>query len=77
MFAHREMQTAIKVIKEMVDEAGVAEWEWAPPTVNADIEKRVIELCKADIEKAYQIKDKIERQDTIAEIRDRVLEQID
>lgn len=76
MFAHREMQAAINVIKELANEVGVEGWEWTPPAVNADIEKRVTELCLADIEKAYQIKDKIERQEAIAEIRDRVLEQM-
>ncbi len=76
MFAHREMQTAIKAIKEMAVEAGTVNWEWAPPVVNTDVEKRVTDLCKADIEKAYQIKDKIERQDAINEIRERVIEQM-
>lgn len=76
MFAHKEMQTAINVIKEMVDEAGVVAGEWTPPAVNAVTEKRVIELCKSDLEKAYQIKDKIERQEAVSEIRDRVMEQM-
>ena len=47
-------------------------WDWEAPVVNADIEKRVTELAEADIDKAYQIKDKIERQEAIADIRDRV-----
>jgi polyribonucleotide nucleotidyltransferase len=76
MFAHREMQTVINVIKEMVAESGTVAGEWTPPTVDAVTEKRVMELCKADLEKAYQIKDKIERQETVSEIRDRVTEQM-
>ncbi len=76
MFAHREMQTVIKVIKEMETEAGVSTFEWTPPSAKAEVEKRVTELSKADIEKAYQIKDKIERQEAISEIRDRIIEQI-
>ncbi|TAK73130.1 MAG: polyribonucleotide nucleotidyltransferase [Gammaproteobacteria bacterium] len=76
MFAHREMQTVIKVIKEMVAESGVTTWGWSPPAINPDLEKRVIDLCKADIEKAYQIKDKQARQDTVAELRARVIDQI-
>ncbi|MBX3708427.1 MAG: polyribonucleotide nucleotidyltransferase [Gammaproteobacteria bacterium] len=76
VFAHREMQIAINAIKEMTTEAGVASSEWVPPTVNADIEKRVMELCKTDIENAYQIKDKIERQEAVSEIRDRLVEQM-
>jgi polyribonucleotide nucleotidyltransferase len=76
MFAHREMQTAIKVIKEMAAETGVVVGEWTPPAVDAAIEKRVTELCKADLEKAYQIKDKIERQEAVSDVRDRVTEQM-
>lgn len=77
MYAHREMQTVINTIKEMVTEAGgVDVWDWTPPTVKPEVEKRVTDLSKADIEKAYQIKDKIERQETVSEISDRVVEQI-
>jgi len=76
MFAHREMQTVIRAIKEMADEAGVEVADWTPPTVNAAIENRVMEICKADLEQAYQIKDKIERQEAVSELRDRVLEQM-
>jgi len=76
MFAHREMQTVINVIKEMTIEAGTAIFEWTSPTVNADVERRVTELCKTDIEKAYQIKDKMERQEAVSEIRDRIIEQM-
>lgn len=76
MYAHREMQVVIDQIKEMVTEAGVSSWEWNPPVVNAELEKRVIELSKTDIEKAYQIRDKVERQAAITELRDRILEQI-
>lgn len=76
MFAHREMQTAINVIKEMVDEAGVVGWEWSAPEINAEIAKRVTDLCKAEIEAAYQIKDKMERQEAVDDLRDRVIEQM-
>lgn len=77
MFAHREMQAVIKAIKEMVDAAGgVDVWEWTPPSVSPAIAAQVTQLCKAELEKAYLISDKIERQDTIAEIRDRMIDQI-
>jgi polyribonucleotide nucleotidyltransferase len=76
MFAHRELQVAINAIKEMVTETGVTVAEWQPPVVNEELEKRIIELCKTDIENAYQIKDKMDRQDTLAEIRERLIEQL-
>lgn len=76
MFAHREMQTAINVIKEMTAEAGTVKCEWTPPEINADIQKRVHELAKTEFEAAYQIKDKQERASTVEDIKDRVVEQI-
>jgi polyribonucleotide nucleotidyltransferase len=76
MFAHREMQTVINVIKEMVTESGVQEAEWEPATINAEVESRVTQLSKAEIEKAYLIKDKTERQTAISELRERIVDQI-
>jgi len=76
MFAHREMQTAITAIKEMAEEAGVMACEWVAPSVNVDIEQQVTRLSQADIEKAYQMRDKVERQESLSDIRDRVLEQM-
>jgi polyribonucleotide nucleotidyltransferase len=76
MFAHKEMQQVINIIKEMVTEAGTVTWDWTPPAVNAAIENRVVELCTTDIENAYQIKDKMERQQAINDARDRVIEQM-
>ncbi len=76
MFAHREMQTAIKAIIELAREAGKPAWDWEAPEMNAIVEKRVVELAEADLTTAYQIKDKQERQDAIADLRDRVMEQV-
>jgi polyribonucleotide nucleotidyltransferase len=76
MFAHREMQVVIKTIKEMVAEAEVGDSGWTAPSVDSARQKRVIEIAKDDIAKAYQVKDKQERMETIADIRDRILEQV-
>jgi polyribonucleotide nucleotidyltransferase len=74
MYAHQHMQTAIKAILELAEEAGKPAWDWEAPLVNAQVEKRVSELAEADVAKAYQIRDKQERQDAIADLRDHVLE---
>jgi len=76
MFGHREMQTVIKAIKELADEASKAAWEWEAPSMNLEVQKQVTELAKAEMIRAYQISDKQTRQDTIADIRDSVLEQV-
>lgn len=76
MFAHKEMQVAINAIKELVTEAGTPVWDWTAPTVNAELEQQVANLAKADLEKAYQVRDKQERSEAIDDVRDRVLDQI-
>ncbi len=76
MFAHREMQTAIQAIKELAREAGKPAWDWKPPALNSTIEKRTHELAEAELARAYQIADKMERQNTITEIRDNAIEKI-
>lgn len=76
MTAHREMQTAIHAIKELALEAGSTTWDWTPPSLNADIEKRVADLARSDIEQAYQVKDKLERQLALSTIKDEIIEQV-
>lgn len=76
MFAHKEMQTVIKAIKELASEAGKPAWDWQPPVVNPTIENKVASLAEAELTKAYQISDKMQRQDKVAEIREKVLEKI-
>lgn len=76
MFAHQQMQIAIQAIEDMVKEAGKPAWTWEAPTVNAELEKRLIELIGADVEKAYQVRNKSERQDALADARERVLDDL-
>ena len=76
VFAHREMQQVIQVIKEMVEESGVEVTEWNPSPTDLELESRIKQICEADIEKAYQIKDKLDRLDALGEIRDRLQDQL-
>lgn len=76
MFAHREMQAAIHAIKELADEAGKSAWDWQAPTLNERIEKSVSEFCEAELIRAYQIADKQQRQDAIAEIKEKAIEKV-
>lgn len=76
MFGHREMQAVIQAIKELASEGGKEAWEWEAPSMNEAVQKQVTELAKAELTRAYQISDKQERQDTIADIRDSILDQM-
>jgi polyribonucleotide nucleotidyltransferase len=76
MFAHREMQVVIKTIKEMAAEAATPAWDWAAPELNAVVEKRVTEVAEAELTKIYQISDKHERQNAVADLRERLIDQL-
>lgn len=76
VFAHREMQVAIRAIKELASEAGKPAWKWTAPELNATVQKRVIDLAEAALTKAYQIRDKQERQEAIADLRERIIDQM-
>jgi len=74
MFGHQQMQTAIQAINELAEEVGTPPWVWQAPELNPQIEKRVKELCETKLTEAYQIRDKLEREDAISALRDEVIE---
>ncbi len=69
MFGHEQMQAAIKVIKELAQEAGKPVWDWKP----ADKDKGLAEAVSAEAEEAlraaYQIAEKQARYARIEELR--------
>lgn len=76
MFAHREMQVVIQAIKELTTEAGKPAWDWEAPALNADIQDRVHALAEAEMTDAYQLRDKKQRQDAVASLKEQVIDQI-
>jgi polyribonucleotide nucleotidyltransferase len=76
MFGHDKMQLAISAISELASEAGAVPWDWQAPSSDNTIETRVIELAKDDVASAYQIADKVARQDRLAAIRQEAIEQL-
>lgn len=76
MFAHREMQTVIKVIKEMASEGAKTSWSWTKMSVHDALKDQVTQLAHSEFVKAYQVRDKQEREKTLSEIRDKAEEKI-
>lgn len=76
MYAHREMQPVINAIKEMATEAAIVPIPWEAPQINVELQTKIESSCRADLEKAYQISDKLERQESIADIQDRLIDQL-
>jgi polyribonucleotide nucleotidyltransferase len=58
LFAHDQMQLAIKTINEMVTEADATSMGWEAPVRNAETIQRVAAISEAAVTKAYQISDK-------------------
>ena len=74
LFAHQEMQTVIKAIDELVEEAGKPRWDWSAPDVDEALRAQVEEAAGADLGEAYRITEKAERYGRVGRVRDAVVE---
>ena len=75
LFAHQEMQESIKAIEEMAKEVGKEPFEYEPKTIDENLLKAVEENFTDEITEAYSIKDKQERVQFIAGIKDKLIEE--
>jgi len=76
VFGHEQMQAAIRAIKELVVEAGVQPWNWQPPVGDAMLAKATRAAAEAALTEAYQIADKLARQQRVSDIRNQTLTQL-
>jgi polyribonucleotide nucleotidyltransferase len=76
LFGHEQMQAAINAINEFAQAAGTGKVEWSAEAANAELEKLVANHIEADVKAAYQIPEKLVRQDRLSEIRKAVVEQL-
>jgi len=61
VFGHEQGNVAIKVINELVREAGKPEWQWSAPAKDEAFIAKVNELGEAKLRAAYQIRSKQDR----------------
>ena len=76
LFGHEQLQVAIKAIQELVQTAGVIPWDWKPSEANEALRQAVHGTSQAQIGQAYRIAEKLERQQTLKEIRSRVVAEL-
>ncbi len=69
LFGHEQMQTVITAIDELVVEVGVTQMEWPVPVPNAELAEAVAARVQGDVDEAYRIVDKLDRQDRVREVR--------
>jgi polyribonucleotide nucleotidyltransferase len=73
MYGHQQMQAAIRAIRALAEEVGVERWDWQAPEKDEALTQQIEELARADIEQAYQIADKVARQESVSGIKERVV----
>ena len=76
LFGHQQMQTAINAINEFAAAAGAGVVEWVAPEVDAELKKRVTTEVEEGIKAAYQVAEKLVRQERLKELRDAVVEKL-
>lgn len=76
LFAHQEMQVAVDAINDLAAETAKPAWEWQPAAKNEALITQVTDLAGAGIEEAYQVADKLKRQDTLGALRTQAVEAI-
>ncbi|KTD11523.1 polynucleotide phosphorylase [Legionella gratiana] len=73
MFGHEMMKSVIKGIEELATQGGKTRWDWAPPEVDVNLQSRVADMVKHQVEAAYLIKDKQERYQRLAELKEQTV----
>ncbi|MCF7223145.1 polyribonucleotide nucleotidyltransferase [Marilutibacter chinensis] len=73
VFGHKQMQTAIQAINELVAEAGKPKWDWQPPAKDEAMIAALKAAVGNRLADAFQIRDKLERRDAISALKKDVL----
>ncbi len=74
MFGHEQMQAVINAINEFVAEVGVQPWDWNAPATDETLAGKIAEDYSAALTDAYQIADKLQRQDAVRAVRTAAVE---
>ena len=74
MFGHKAMQVAISTINELVAEAGKPRWEWTAPAADEGLVSALRHAIGEQLASAFQVRDKLERRDTISKVKKAILD---
>ncbi len=74
MYAHEQFQVAISNIAEFAAEVGTEQWDWSAPEVNQTLLSNIQDQFGAQINEAYQIKEKMDRYAKVGEIKTAAIE---
>ena len=74
MFAHRSMQPVIEAIIKLAEQSAKEPWELTPSSDKAAIKGKLKDLIGKDVEVAYKLTSKQDRQSALAEARAKAAE---
>ncbi len=76
LFAHQEMQSVIAAVNELKQEVAKPDWDWLPTTENEALMQAVNDNYATQIAAAYQIHEKMLRQDTLADLLEKAVSEL-
>ncbi|OQW76375.1 MAG: polyribonucleotide nucleotidyltransferase [Proteobacteria bacterium ST_bin11] len=76
LFGHEHMQVAINAINEFAAAVGTPAVAWTPAETNTALKAAVAAEAEQSINAAYQVAEKLVRQDTLSAIRSAVVEKL-
>lgn len=74
IYAHEQFQVAIENIAEFAAEVGTEQWDWKAPETNEALLNDLQSQFGAQVNEAYQIKEKMDRYAKIGEIKTAAIE---
>ncbi|MFK8029454.1 MAG: polyribonucleotide nucleotidyltransferase [Gammaproteobacteria bacterium] len=74
VFGHDHMQVAIKNINELAEKVGTEPWGWEAPAENTALKDLVATQATAGLSAAYDISEKMSRQDKVQETKAAVMD---
>jgi len=69
LFGHEQQQVIIQAIREFAAELGTEYWDWQAPAADDELNTAVAEQAAEQLTAAYQIQEKMARQNGVADIR--------
>ncbi len=76
IFGHDQQQVVVNAIKELATEVNTPAWTWEPEATDEALVSAVESAATEAVTAAYQIKEKLVRQDRLAEVRNDVVAQL-
>ncbi|MCP4011104.1 MAG: polyribonucleotide nucleotidyltransferase [Proteobacteria bacterium] len=76
MYGHEQLQTAINAVQEFAAEFNVEHWDWTAPVKDESVAEKVAAVAEADLSKAYQIAEKMDRYDAIGAVKQSMKDQL-